>query len=119
MPGAPFPRLFEPLRLGHLELRNRICSSAHADALAVDGVPGEQSRRYYAEKAEGGLGLQFCFGSASVHPSSPARDWNGVELFDDRVIPHLARFAEAHHAHSVSARRVPRLHRTSRPGAAR
>ncbi len=29
----------------------------------------------------------MCFGSASVHPSSTARDWNGVEVFDDRVAP--------------------------------
>jgi 2,4-dienoyl-CoA reductase-like NADH-dependent reductase (Old Yellow Enzyme family)/thioredoxin reductase len=43
----------------------------------------------------------MCFGSASVHPTSPARDWNGVELFDDRVIPHLRTFAETMHRYGV------------------
>ena len=43
----------------------------------------------------------MCFGSASVHPTSPARVWNGVELFDDRAIPHLQKFAEAMHRHGV------------------
>src|SRR5262249_42612586 len=38
---------------------------------------------------------------ASVHPTSTARDWNGVELFDDRVIPYLRQFSEAMHAHDV------------------
>jgi 2,4-dienoyl-CoA reductase-like NADH-dependent reductase (Old Yellow Enzyme family) len=43
----------------------------------------------------------MCFGSASVHPTSPARVWNGVELFDDRVIPHLQKFAAAMHRYGA------------------
>jgi 2,4-dienoyl-CoA reductase-like NADH-dependent reductase (Old Yellow Enzyme family)/thioredoxin reductase len=43
----------------------------------------------------------MCFGSASVHPASSARVWNGVELFDDRVIPYLSAFSEAVHRHGV------------------
>ena len=43
----------------------------------------------------------MCFGSAGVHPTSPAQDWNGVELFEDRVIPYLAEFADTMHAYDV------------------
>ena len=43
----------------------------------------------------------MCFGSASVHPSSTARDWNGVELFDDRVIPYLQEFSATMHRYDV------------------
>jgi 2,4-dienoyl-CoA reductase-like NADH-dependent reductase (Old Yellow Enzyme family)/thioredoxin reductase len=96
-----FPTLFSPTRVGPRTVQNRICCSAHADSLAEDGMPTERTVRYYELKARGGSGLLMCFGSASVHPTSPARDWNGVELFDDRVIPHLRRFSEAIHWYGV------------------
>src|SRR5262245_47906547 len=96
-----FKHLFTPLPLRHITVKNRIVSSAHADSLAEDGMPTEKARRYYEEKAKGGVGVLMCFGSAGVHPTSPARDWNGVELFDDRVIPHLALFADTMHHYDV------------------
>ena len=98
---SDFRYLFTPVSIGHLEVKNRICCSGHADALAVDGLPQDVERRYYEEKARGGVGFMMCFGSASVHPTSTARDWNGVELFDDRVIPHLRLFSEAMHRYDV------------------
>ena len=96
-----FAYLFTPITVGHRTVKNRICCSAHADALARDGMPGDVARRYYEEKARGGVGLMMCFGSASVHPSSTARDWNGVELFDDRVIPYLEQFSSTMHRYDV------------------
>jgi 2,4-dienoyl-CoA reductase-like NADH-dependent reductase (Old Yellow Enzyme family)/thioredoxin reductase len=96
-----FEYLFSPIQVGHLTVKNRICCSAHADALAKDGMPDEVERRYYEEKARGGVGFMMCFGSASVHPTSTARDWNGVELFDDRVIPHLEKFSGVMHKYGV------------------
>jgi mycofactocin system FadH/OYE family oxidoreductase 2 len=100
MPDA-FPTLFSPLDVGPRTVRNRICCSAHADSLAQDGMPTERTVRYYELKARGGIGFLMCFGSASVHPTSPARDWNGVELFEDRVVPYLQKFSEAIHKHGV------------------
>jgi 2,4-dienoyl-CoA reductase-like NADH-dependent reductase (Old Yellow Enzyme family)/thioredoxin reductase len=96
-----FEHLFSPIQVGHLTVKNRICCSAHADALAKDGMPDEVERRYYEEKARGGVGFMMCFGSASVHPTSTARDWNGVELFDDRVIPYLEKFSGVMHQYGV------------------
>jgi 2,4-dienoyl-CoA reductase-like NADH-dependent reductase (Old Yellow Enzyme family)/thioredoxin reductase len=100
MPTA-FPTLFSPIEIGPRRVRNRICCSAHADSLAEDGMPTERTVRYYELKARGGIGFLMCFGSASVHRTSPARDWNGVELFEDRVLPHLEKFSAAMHAHGV------------------
>jgi 2,4-dienoyl-CoA reductase-like NADH-dependent reductase (Old Yellow Enzyme family) len=98
---ADFQHLFTPIAIGHRTVKNRICCSAHADALAVDGMPKDVERRYYEEKARGGVGFMMCFGSASVHSTSTARDWNGVELFDDRVIPHLQKFSDTMHQYDV------------------
>jgi len=96
-----FEYLFTPIKIGHRTVKNRICCSAHADALAENGMPGERERRYYEEKAIGGVGFMMCFGSASVHPTSTARDWNGVEVFDDRVIPYLQEFSSTMHRYDV------------------
>jgi len=96
-----FEYLFTPIQIGSRTVKNRICCSAHADALARDGMPDEQERRYYEEKAKGGVGFMMCFGSASVHPTSTARDWNGVELFEDRVIPYLSEFSDTMHRYDV------------------
>jgi len=98
---AEFQHLFTPIQIGRRTVKNRICCSAHADALAVDGMPQDAERRYYEEKARGGVGFMMCFGSASVHPTSTARDWNGVELFDDRVIPYLQKFSDVIHQYDV------------------
>lgn len=99
--ATAFPNLFSPIRIGPRTVQNRICLSAHADSLAENGLPTERTIRYYEARARGGVGLLMCFGSASVHPTSSARVWNGVELFDDRVIPHLRTFADVMHAHGV------------------
>ncbi|MDA0832785.1 MAG: hypothetical protein O2955_22175 [Planctomycetota bacterium] len=96
-----FQYLFTPIKIGPRDVKNRICCSAHADALASDGMPADKERRYYEEKAKGGVGFMMCFGSASVHPTSTARDWNGVELFEDRVIPYLEQFSTTMHQYDV------------------
>ena len=130
MAAPEFKHLFTPLQLRHATVKNRIVTSAHADALAEDGMPKEKARRYYEEKAKGGVGLLMCFGSAGVHPTSPAQDWNGVELFEDRVIPYLAEFADTMHAYDVPVisqithrgrrgRSVDRLHRMYGPSPVR
>ena len=126
MASPVFKQLFTPLQLRHVTVKNRIVSSAHADALAEDGMPKEKARCYYEEKAKGGVGLLMCFGSAGVHPTSPAQDWHGVELFEDRVIPYLAEFADTMHVYNVPVisqithrgrrgRSVDRMHRMYGP----
>ena len=87
MASIQFPNLFSPLTMRNVTIRNRIVSTAHATVLADNGMPGPKINAYQAEKARGGAGLIICYGSASVHHSSPAVDWGGVELFEDKVIP--------------------------------
>ena len=99
MVTSQFKYLFSPFQLGNITLPNRIVSTAHASAFADNGVPGPQLIAYQEEKARGGCGLVICYGSASVHHTSPGVDWGGVELYEDRVIPHLKKAAAAVHRH--------------------
>jgi 2,4-dienoyl-CoA reductase-like NADH-dependent reductase (Old Yellow Enzyme family)/thioredoxin reductase len=93
-----FRHLFTPFRLGHVTLRNRIVSTPHATRFGRDGYVTERYTRYHVEKARGGAGLVQCFGSSSVHPSSPVLDWNGIKNWDDSSLPTFEAFARAIHA---------------------
>jgi len=91
--------LFSPIQVGRLTLKNRIYSSAHAEAMAESGRPGERLRRYHEAKARGGCALTIFGGSSSVHPSSPAAAWKQIANHDDSIIPAYRAIADAVHDH--------------------
>src|SRR5215831_13406039 len=91
--------LFAPLRVGGLDLRNRIVSTAHAEAMAEDGKPGPRLCAYHEAKARGGAALTMIGGSTSVHPSSPASAWNMIANHDESIVPAYRAIAEAVHRH--------------------
>jgi 2,4-dienoyl-CoA reductase-like NADH-dependent reductase (Old Yellow Enzyme family)/thioredoxin reductase len=94
--------LLQPFRLKHLELRNRILSTAHAPAYGERGMPGERYQRYHEEKARGGLALTMFGGSASVAIDSPASLWNQIDVSTDAVIRRFREFADRIHAHGAA-----------------
>jgi mycofactocin system FadH/OYE family oxidoreductase 2 len=96
-----YPRLFSPITLNQVSIRNRIVSTAHATGYAVQGYPKDRYRQYYERKARGGVGLIITFGSCSVHPSSSVAEWNGVANWDDSIIPDLAAMAQLVHRHGA------------------
>lgn len=94
-----FRYLFTPIRVGSLTLKNRIYSTAHAEAMAAGGRPTERLLRYHEAKARGGCALTIIGGSTNVHPSSPASEWNLIANHDDSIIPAYRELAEAIHRH--------------------
>src|SRR5215813_6358818 len=91
--------LFSPLRVGSLTLKNRIFSTAHAEAMAEDGKPGRRLSAYHEAKARGGAALTIIGGSTSVHPSSPSSAWNMIANHDDSIVPAYRAIADAVHQH--------------------
>ena len=61
---SQFEKLFEPLKIKDVTLRNRIVSTSHSEVYAEHGMPTERFRAYHAEKAKGGIGLTMCGGSS-------------------------------------------------------
>jgi len=55
--SEPRPPMFLPLRLGTLQLVNRVVVSPMAQYLAEDGVPGDWHLMHYGARAAGGAGL--------------------------------------------------------------
>jgi 2,4-dienoyl-CoA reductase-like NADH-dependent reductase (Old Yellow Enzyme family)/thioredoxin reductase len=93
--------LFQPLRIKHLTLKNRIMSTSHASGMDDDGMPEERYQRYHEEKAKGGLALTMFGGSSNVAPDSPSV-FNQLRVDNDRVIPYLQSFAERIHAQGAA-----------------
>lgn len=94
--------LFEPLRLKHLTLRNRIMSTSHACGLGDENhMPGEAYQRYHVEKAKGGLALTMFGGSSYVAEDSL---WASGQLniSTDAIIPHLQQFSRRIHAEGAA-----------------
>ena len=93
--------LFQPLKIRHLTLKNRIMSTSHASGMDDDAMPGERYQRYHEEKAKGGLALTMFGGSSNVAPDSPST-FDQLRVDDDRVIPYFQQFSERIHAQGAA-----------------
>lgn len=60
--------LFEPLRLGPVELPNRIASTAHQTTLVHDHLPTAAFVAYHEARARGGAGM-IVLEATAIHPS--------------------------------------------------
>ena len=94
--------LRQPFTLGHLQLRNRIFSSAHEPAYSEGGLPKERYRLYHVEKAKGGVALTMTAGSAVVAEDSPPAFGN-LHAYDDAIVPWIRELVDAVHEHGSAA----------------
>jgi 2,4-dienoyl-CoA reductase-like NADH-dependent reductase (Old Yellow Enzyme family) len=95
--------LFEPLRLGSVELRNRVVMSPMTRNRSPGGIPGADVARYYARRAEGGVGLIVTEGVGIDHPSAlgeaERNEFNLPELSHEASLAGWRAVVEAvHHA---------------------
>ncbi|MFL0576362.1 FAD-dependent oxidoreductase [Brevibacterium luteolum] len=95
--STTFPNLFSPMKLGSLELKNRIVSSGHDTMLAEDGHIGPELVAYHKARAAGGAGL-IVLQVSGVHET--ARYTNHVLMAtDDSTTSGYSAVAEAVHAY--------------------
>ncbi len=93
--------LLQPLRIRHLELKNRIMSTSHACGLEEGGMPLERYQAYHEEKARGGLALTMFGGSSNVSPDSP-NTFQQLNVGTDEIIPHLLNFSRRVHGQGAA-----------------
>jgi len=93
--------LFQPLKIKHLTLKNRIMSASHASGMDDDGLPGMRYQRYHEEKAKGGLALTMFGGSSCVAADSPSV-FRQLRVDNDNVIPYFQAFSERIHAQGAA-----------------
>lgn len=89
--------LFEPLRIGQLELRNRVVLAAMVANFATeDGFVTDRLKAYHANIAKGGCGLNV---TESSHVSLEGKRITcGLGSYDDKLISRLRELTEAVHA---------------------
>ncbi len=100
MTYANFPNLFSPVRLGRLELKNRLIMAPMATEYANhEGAVTDQLVAYYERRAAGGVGMIM------VEPAYVERRGNTMlnhlGLDRDELIPGCRRITEAVHRHGA------------------
>ena len=96
-----YPRLFEPGRIGNLEIRNRIVMPAMGCSLAeISGEPGARMINYYTERARGGVGL-IITEITRVDDVTGVGTPNQLSVTNTHVISQLHRLVEAVHAYDT------------------
>ncbi|HEX3982187.1 MAG TPA: NADH:flavin oxidoreductase [Acidisoma sp.] len=93
--------LLQPYTLKHLQLRNRIMTTAHEPAYPEDGMPKARYRAYHVARAKGGLALTMTAGSASTSRDSPPV-FNNLLAYKDEVVPWLRDLTDACHEHGAA-----------------
>ncbi|TET74982.1 MAG: FAD-dependent oxidoreductase, partial [Dehalococcoidia bacterium] len=95
-----FKYLFSPIKIGTMEVRNRIAMPPMSNGYgAADGTVTEKMLDYYEARAKGGVGLVIVEATAPNDarkhlPISPG-------LFDDKQIPSWRELAKAVHGHGA------------------
>lgn len=95
-----FPILSSPIRIGSVDIRNRIISSGYDTVMVNDGHVTDELVAYHEARAAGGVGL-IVLQVAGVHES--ARYTSHVLMAtDDSCIPGYARLVDAIHSHGTA-----------------
>ncbi len=96
-----FRKLFQPGRIGSMELKNRIVEAAMGTSLErEDGFVDDRIKDFYEERAKGGVGLIVMGVGAIDHPDGKVLPGQ-LGLSDDKFIPGLKELADAIHRHDA------------------
>lgn len=96
---ASFPHLFSSIRIGGIEVPNRILSTGHDTVMAHDGHVTDRLIAYHEARARGGAGL-IVTQVAGVHETARYTS-HILMLTDDDAIADFARLARAVKAHGT------------------
>ena len=91
--------LFSPLRVGPVELQNRIVSTAHQTTLVHEHLPTEDFVAYHEARARGGTGL-IVLEATAVHPSGLLTP-HTLAGYREEIVAGLGRVGEAVHGHGT------------------
>ena len=90
-----FPNLFSPLKIGSVEVKNRISFQPHLTNFAVNQLPSERQMYYWGERAKGGAGL-IITEEMSVHPTDMAYE-KLIDVYHPEVIPGFRKITDYVH----------------------
>jgi len=95
-----FKKLFEPVQIGSMKLKNRIVMPPMVTNYATaEGGVTERLKAYHAARARGGVGL-IIVEASYVHPNGKGFS-HQLGLYKDDLIPGLRGLVDAVHAHGA------------------
>lgn len=93
-----FPKLFSPITIRGMQLKNRIILPAMGSKFTRDSYVNDQLIQFHIARAKGGTGLSI-LEVCSVHaPSAPQKYFS---IAEDRFIPGLRKFNDALHQYGT------------------
>ena len=103
-----FDKLFSPLQIGEIEIKNRIQVTPHEQQYLENGLPSETMIHYYIERAMGGAGLlevSQLFIKASRGAVFPNWNTDSARRFplvtNPSIVPGLSKLAESVHEYGA------------------
>ena len=96
---SEFRKLFEPIKIGNVELKNRIVFLATQTLFTPEGHINDRLINYYEARAKGGCGLVI---AGIVLPF----DWSTlsvIRLYNDSYMPEFKRLVDAIHKYNTPA----------------
>jgi len=88
-------KLFEPIKIGSVELKNRVVMTAMHLNYTPNGLVSDQFINFYSARARGGTGL-IIVGGAEINDQAAGIDLM-LGIKDDSFIPGLKRFTDKIH----------------------
>jgi mycofactocin system FadH/OYE family oxidoreductase 2 len=95
-----FQYLFSPLKIGHVEVKNRLSFQPHLTNFAEGSLPSERHKYYWGERAKGGVGL-IITEEMSVHPTDRAYE-KLIDVFHREVIPGFRKITDHVHQYGTT-----------------
>ncbi|MGC8603947.1 MAG: FAD-dependent oxidoreductase [Desulfomonilaceae bacterium] len=88
-------KLFEPIKIGQVQLKNRVVMTAMHLNYSPNGLVNDQLIDFYAARARGGVGL-LIVGGAEINDQASGSEFM-LSIKDDSFVPGLQIFTKAMH----------------------
>ena len=92
-------KLFEPINIGKMEVKNRLVYLATHTGYGVNGYVSDRFTNYYVERAKGGAGLLILGLFTPFNPGESAE--GSVGLYHDHFIPSLRHLNDVLHSYDT------------------
>lgn len=98
--NASYAHIWQPIRIGNVEVKNRILMTAMTSNYAEDHIISDRHIAFYRERACGGAALMITE-QQGAYPYMKGSFHMGCSAFDKRSIPQYGKLADAVHEHGA------------------
>lgn len=97
----PYEKLFSPIKIGNVEIKNRLVMSPMGTLLnEPGGCVGERTYKYFEARAKGGVGL-LCTEICRYNDVEGASAWTQMAMSDDKYIEPFRKMADMIHSYGA------------------